>query len=138
LQVAQAEPIEQVRYVEHTLDGGSLGEGKVSFFELQANPQQYNGQRITTQGYYFWNKVIWVLAEGVATEESGGNPQPMGNPIWLEGFPPDVSTQLNVGPNTSYVWGKVEVTGIFQTGGNFGKDGLYNSVLTAETARAIE
>lgn len=138
LEVTQAEPIEQVRYVEHTLPNRSLGEGKVSLFDLQANPQQYNGQRVTTQGYYFWNQLIWVLAEGVATEEGGSSPRPIGNPIWLEGFPPDQSTRLNVGPNNSFVWGLVEVTGTFQTGGGFGKDGAYQSIITAETAIPLE
>ncbi len=138
LQVMQAEPIERIRYIEHTISNSSPGEGKVSLFELQANPQQYNGQRITTQGYYFWNTLIWVLSEGVSTEEGGSSPQPMGNPIWMEGFPPDVSTQLNVGPNNSYVWGKVEVTGIFQTGGGYGRDAAYQSILTVESAQALE
>jgi hypothetical protein len=138
LQVSDAEAIEQVRYVEHRLENQSLGEGKVSFFELQASPEAYDGQQVTTRGYYFWNTVIWVLAEGVATEENGGNPQPLGDPIWMEGFPPDVSTTLNVGPNNSFVWGLVEVTGTFETGGGFGKDGQYQSVLTVESAQALE
>lgn len=138
LDVAQAQAIEQVRYVEHRLEQQTLGEGKVSLFELQQNPQAYNGQRITTQGYYFWNTLIWVLAEGVATEEGGSSPQPLGDPIWMEGFPPDVSTMLNVGPNNTFVWGKVEVTGTFQTGGGFGKDGNYESIFFVESATALE
>ncbi|NJO83796.1 MAG: hypothetical protein HC828_14025 [Blastochloris sp.] len=138
LDVVQAEAIEQIRYVEHRIEPGSLGEGKVSLFELQANPAAYNGQRITTRGYYFWNTLIWVLAEGVATEEGGSSPQPLGNPIWMEGFPPDVSTMLNVGPNNTFVWGQVEVTGTFQTGGSFGKDGNYQSIFFVESATALE
>lgn len=138
LEVAKAEPIEQVRLVEHTLPNQALGEGKVALSDLQSNPEQYNGQRITTQGYYFWNQLIWVLSEGVATEEGGSSPRPMGNPIWLEGFPPDQSAKLHVGPNNSFVWGLVEVTGTFQTGGGFGKDGAYQSVITAETATPLE
>lgn len=138
LEVASAEAIEQIRRVEHAIEDRDLGEGKVSFFELQGNPEQYNGQTITTQGYYFWNSVIYVLAEGVTTEEDGASPQPMGSPIWMEGFPPDQSALLNVGPNNSYVWGLVEVTGTFQTGGGFGRDGAYQSLLTVESATALE
>jgi len=138
LKVSQAQSIEQVKRIEHKIETGSLGEGKVSLFDLQANPQQYHGQKITTRGYYFWNSIIWVLAEGVATEEDGSSPQPLGNPIWMEGFPPDKSVALNQGPNNSYVWGFVEVTGTFQTGGGFGKDGAYKSIFNVESATPLE
>ncbi len=137
LTVTAAEPIEQVRRVEQRIEDRPLDEGKLSFFELQRNPEAYNGQRITTQGYYFWNSVIYVLAEGVSTEEDGASPQPIGTPIWMEGFPPDQSAKLNVGPNNSYVWGLVEVTGTFQTGGGFGKDGAYQSIFTVESASPL-
>lgn len=137
LAVMEAEAIEQVRYIEHRLDDTPLGEGVVSFDELVANPEQYDGERVTTRGYYFWNSIIWVLAEGMRTEETGGSPQPLGAPIWMEGFPPDLSSELNVGPNNSYVWGPVEVTGVFQTGGGLGKDGAYQSVLNVEEAEIL-
>ncbi len=138
LTVTAAQSIEQVRLVEHRLDNRPLGEGKVDFRELQRNPQAYNGQTITTQGYYFWNSIIYVLAEGVATEENGSSPRPLSEPIWMEGFPPDQSALLNVGPNNSFVWGLVEVTGRFETGGGFGKDGAYQSLLTIESATVLE
>lgn len=138
LEVTEAHPIEQIRRVEHTIDDQPLGEGKVSFFELQRNPEHYAGQTVTTQGYYFWNSVIYVLAEGVSTEEDGSSPQPLGESIWMEGFPPEQSAELNVGPNNSYVWGLVEVTGMFETGGGYGKDGAYTSMLVVESAKALE
>lgn len=138
LEIIRAEPIEQVHYIEHRLRDQPLDDGKVSFFELQRNPAAYDGQTITTQGYYFWNSIIWVLAEGVATEESGSSPQPLGDPIWMEGFPPDLSAQLIQGPNNSYVWGLVEVTGRFQSRGGHGKDGQYNQILFVESAVVLE
>lgn len=137
LTVSEARSIEQVKLVEHTLDKKSPGEGRVSFFDLQANPETYNGQTVTTRGYYFWNGMIWVLAEGVATEEDGSSPRPMGNPIWMEGFPPDKTTELNQGPAGSYVWGEVEVTGTFETGGGFGRDGAYESIFNVESAEPL-
>jgi hypothetical protein len=108
LAVTSAEPIEQVQRVEQKIEDEPLGEGKVSFFELQRNPEQYNGQQVTTQGYYFWNSVIYVLAEGVSTEEDGASPQPIGTPIWMEGFPPDQSASLTSAQTTvtSGVWSK--------------------------------
>jgi hypothetical protein len=141
--VTAAEPIERVRRTEVRIKDEPLGEGKVSLFELTRDPAAYNGQQVTTQGYYFWNSVIFVLAEGISTEEDGSSPQPVGQVIWMEGFPPDVSGQLNVGPNTSFVWGKVEVTGQFSGGGGFGKDGAYPAQLVLDpsnpaSARALE
>lgn len=138
MNVLAAEPIEQVRRLDNRLEEAEPGNGVISFYELQRNPETYNGQRITVRGYYFWNSVIYVLAEGVSTEEDGTSPQPLGNAIWMEGFPPDKSAELNVGPNNSYVWGKVEVTGTFQTGGGFGKDGAYQSQFLAEAATPLE
>lgn len=127
--VTAAEPIERVRRQEFRIENRPLEAGKISLFDLAADPARYNGQTVTTQGYYFWNSVIYVLAEGVSTEEDGSSPQPIGTIIWMEGFPPGVSGELNVGPNTSFVWGRVEVTGLFQGGGNFGKDGAYPAQL---------
>jgi hypothetical protein len=115
-----------------------LGEGKVSIFALADTPDAYNGQTITTQGYYFWNSAIYVLAEGISTEEDGSSPQPIGKIIWMEGFPPDKSAELNVGVNNSYVWGKVEVTGSFQSGGNFGRDGAYPSFIQVQSATVLK
>lgn len=137
LQVTAAEPIERVRRNEVRIENKPLEQGKVSFFELANNPGQYNGQSVTTQGYYFWNGVIYVLAEGVSTEEDGSSPQPVGKTFWMEGFPPDESGKLNVGPNNSFVWGLVEVTGNFQSGGGFGKDGAYTELLNVTSAQAL-
>lgn len=136
LQVANAEPIEQVKRTERRIEQQDLGAGKVSLFDLVKDPAKYNGQVVTTQGYYFWNSVIYVLAEGVATEEDGSSPLPVGERIWMEGFPPDKSAALNLGPNNSFVWGLVEVTAKFETGGSYGRDGAYKSQLTIVDGKA--
>lgn len=138
IRVVAVEPIEPIRRIEFRVPDDSLGEGKVGLLELMRNPANYHEQTITTQGYYFWNSVIFVLAEGISTEEDGSNPQPIGKVIWMEGFPPDESGKLHLGPNNSFVWGKVEVTGQFKSGGAFGKDGKYTEFLQATSAKAIE
>jgi hypothetical protein len=140
IRVAQAEPIEQIRRNEVRIANQPLGEGKVMLLDLLKDPAKYNGQTITTQGYYFWNGLIYVLAEGVSTEEDGGSPQPVGQQIWMDGFPPDESSKLHLGPNSppGFVWGLVEVTGEFKSGGGFGKDGKYATFLQATTAKALE
>jgi len=138
IQVASAEPIEQIQHVEVRVTAAPLGEGKIALLDLLKDPAKYNGQTITTQGYYFWNGQIFVLAEGISTEEDGGSPQPIGKIIWMEGFPADESGKLHLGPNNSYVWGKVEVTGSFQSGGAYGKDGAYHEFLQVTSAQALE
>jgi hypothetical protein len=138
IEVARANPLEQVRRNEVRTPQGPIGEGKLSFYDLVGDPARYNGQTVTTRGYYFWNSVIFVLAEGISTEEDGSSPQPIGHMIWMEGFPPDESGKLNLGPNNSYVWGSVEVTGTFQSGGNFGKDGAFTEFLQVTSAKALE
>jgi hypothetical protein len=140
IHVASAEPIEQVRRTEVRVPDAAPGEGKVALRDLMQDPAKYNGQTITTQGYYFWNGLIYVLAEGISSEEDGGSPQPIGKQIWMEGFPPDESGKLHLGPGNppSYVWGLVDVTGPFQSGGNFGKDGKYTEFLQVTAAKAIE
>ena len=139
LQVASAQAIERVKRYEVRVKDAGLGEGKVSFTELTANSGTYNNKTVTTQGYYFWNSVIFVLAEGISYEEDGSNPQPIGKVIWMEGFPPDESGKLNLGPGNppGFVWGLVEVTGSFQSGGTFGKDGAYTEFLQVQSAKAL-
>lgn len=138
IQVKSAEPIETVKRVESRIGDAALGDGKIALGELMKNPAASNGQTITTQGYYFWNGPLAVLAEGVSTEEDGSSPQPIGKQIWVDGFPPDLSGKLHLGPNNSYVWGKIEVTGQLQSGGAFGKDGAYTEHLQISSAQALE
>lgn len=135
--VTDAEPREQIRRNEVRITNKPLGEGKVSLFDLADDTGARNGQKVTTQGYYFWNGPLAVLAEGVSTDTDGTNPQPVGKQIWMEGFPPDQSSKLNLGPNNSFVWGLVEVTGSFKSGGAFGKDGAYKTFLQAEQASPL-
>lgn len=138
IRVTSAEAIERVQRQEVRVPSDPLGAGKVALADLLRDPAKYNGQTITTQGYYFWNSIIFVLAEGISTEADGSSPQPAGKSIWMEGFPADESGKLHLGPNNSFVWGLVEVTGAFKSGGSFGKDGAYSEFLQVTSARALE
>lgn len=137
IQVTSASPIQRIVRTETRVSNASLGEGKIALPTLFDNAGAYNGQTITTQGYYFWNGPLAVLAEGISTEEGGGSPQPIGRMMWIDGFPPELSAQLNLGPNNSYVWGKIEVTGVLQSGGSFGKDGAYTEHIQVTAANAV-
>lgn len=136
MQVTSARPLQKVERIVATLPKEPLGEGKVSFLDLVAQPEQYAGKEVTTQGYYFWSqRTSGTLTESVSREKTpenpaGLDPMPMGKTIALDGFPPELSAQINVGENNSYVWGLVEVTGTFETGGVWGPNGEYSQHLT--------
>ena len=136
MQVRSAKPLQRIERLVATLPKGPLGEGKVAFPELVDRADQYNGQVVTTQAYYFWSQpTSGLLTESVSREKTaenaaGLNPMPVGKTIALDGFPPELSAQLNVGENNSYVWGLIEVTGTFESGGAWGPNGEYKQHLT--------
>jgi hypothetical protein len=136
MQVRSARALEEIEREVATIPPGAPGEGIVAFRDLVANPEQYAGQELTTQAYYFWSPATsGLLVEGVSREKTeqdsaGVSPVPTGQRIALDGFPPELSEQINVGENNSYVWGLVEVAGTFETGGRWGPAGEYKQHFT--------
>ncbi len=134
--VSRARSLERVEREVATLPPAAPGEGKVAFLDLTSKPEQYAGKEVTTEAYYYWSPATsGLLTESVSrekseTEAAGLNPMPAGKSIALDGFPPELSAQINVGENNSFVWGLVEVTGTFETGGNWGPNGEYKQHLT--------
>lgn len=142
MQVKSARPLQKVDRLVSAVENKPLGEGKTSIFELAANPAKYNGQKVTSQGYYFWSpSTQGSFVEKVEREKTqdgaGIAPAPAGIIMGLDGFPADKSGQLNVGPNSSFVWGLIEVTGTFQTG-DFGPDGRYKQQIKVESVKVLE
>jgi hypothetical protein len=143
LQVKQARSLQRVERVLSEVKNEPLGEGKVSIFDLAADPAKYNGQKVTSRGYYFWSPATQgtfaqqVEQEKMPDESAGGMPTPGGILMGLDGFPPEKSAELNVGPNNTYVWGLIEVTGTFQTG-DFGPDGRYKQQIKVESVEVLE
>jgi hypothetical protein len=142
LQVTRAKALQKVERVVATIPPGAPGEGKVALTDLVNNPDQYAGQQVTTQAYYFWSPATsGLLTEAVSREKTPENaaglaPTPRGVTIALDGFPPELSAQINVGENNSFVWGLVEVTGTFETGGSWGPNGEYKQHLTITNGQA--
>ena len=139
--VQRATALEKIERIVSSLPEGAPGEGQVAFRDLAGKPEQYTGQEVTTQAYYFWSpSTAGLLTEAVTREktpeaEAGLSPTPGGEAIALDGFPPELSAQLNVGENNSYVWGLVEVTGTFETGGPWGPNGEYHEHFTIKENR---
>lgn len=110
--------------------------GAISLADLAARPDSYTGQTVTVAAYYYWTPQTWVLAEGIRSLDGVHNAVPIGKQVWVEGFPPDVSGELNVLENN--VHGLVRVTGRFETLGSYGPNGSYPYRLVVESAEAIK
>ncbi len=112
--------------------GGAATEvNELTFDQLFANPDKYNGKTIAIEGFCFHGFEIIVLSEML--EYSGyapGHFVPKGRMVWIEGgIPKEVYDQLYrqtmMGPEERY--GKVKITGKFEYGGQFGHLGAYGS-----------
>jgi hypothetical protein len=110
--------------------------GAISLADLVAHPDSYTGQTVTVAAYYYWTPQTYVLAEGIRSLDGVHNAVPIGQQVWVENFPPDVSGDLNVLENN--VHGLVRVTGRFETLGSYGPNGSYPYRLVVESAEAIK
>ena len=104
---------------------------EVTFDQLFADRDKYNGKTIAIEGFYFHGWEIIVLGEML--EYSGyapGHLVPKGRMVWIEGgIPKEVYDQLYqqtmMGPEERY--GKVSLEGKFEHGGQYGHVGAYSS-----------
>jgi hypothetical protein len=104
---------------------------EVTFNQLFADPDKYNGNEITIEGFYFHGFEVIVLSESL--EFSGyaqGHLIPEGKMVWIEGeIPQEVYDKLYqqqmMGPLERY--GKVRVKGKFEYGAEYGHLGAYNA-----------
>ncbi len=141
--VANARALKKVERIVSAVENQPLGEGKTSIFDLAADPAKYDGQRVTSQGYYFWSPATQgsfvEKVERESSEESPAGLAPMAGGIMMgiEGFPAEKSAELNVGPNGSFVWGLVEISGEYQQG-DFGPDGRYKQQIVVDDVKVLE
>ena len=108
--------------------------------DLLTNAARYNGSVVSVQGAFLsrtGGPATSVLALGVSTQDNGLDARPLGDPVWLEGFPLEqLRNQLHQ-PGDA-VYGFVTVTGKFETGANFGPDQSYKHRITVTKAESIE
>ena len=115
----------------------------ITFSQLTADPEKYDGQTVTIQGFWFDGFEIEVLAEQlISSDFAPGNLQPNGLKIWVKnGLPEDVNQQLYLQANnpTGYPahYGKVELTGILEYGGQYGQMNAYQYQLTVQSAKLM-
>lgn len=114
---------------------------EVTFDLLFAHPDQYNGNFITIEGFYFQGFEVNVLSEKL--EYSGyapGHLIPKGRMVWIEGgIPKEVydglSQQQMTGPSERY--GKLSMMGKFEYGGKYGHLGGYNSQIAPTEVKLL-
>jgi hypothetical protein len=117
---------------------------RISFIDLSANPENYNGKYITIDGYWFSGFEIAVLAERFeASDFAEGNVRPAGIMIWATGaLSEDVSNKLYLQENnaTGYpaYYGKVELTGVLEYGSEYGHLNSYSYLLTIHESQWID
>jgi hypothetical protein len=112
---------------------GSSPAGLVAFDALVANPGQYAGQYVCTEG---------VQADGfessglaAATYQSGGTTYLTEPVIWLEGA--DIRSRqdcVRTDTQPPYEFCRAVACGVFETGGGFGHTGAYGHQLRGRDA----
>ena len=101
-----------------------------SFEQWFSDPNQYNDQEITIDGYYFTGFEIIVLSENLYyTGYAQGHLWPTGRMLWIEGGIPleiydSLYQQEMIGPTERY--GQIRIKGKFEFGGEYGHLGQYN------------
>jgi hypothetical protein len=121
--------------------GRPAGEEKVTFDQLFARPNEYNGKDIILDGFYFSGFEVQALSESL--EYSGyaeGHLVPAGKLIWVEGgIPKEIYDQLyrqsQMGPEERF--GKIRLEGKFEYGGSYGHLGGYDSFITPMTVELL-
>jgi hypothetical protein len=117
------------------------GATQVTFDQLFADPNEYNGKEITIEGFYFHGFETIVLSEKLELSSfAPGHLVPKGVMIWVDGgIPRDVEDKLNkqekMGPVELY--GKVRMTGRFEYGAKFGHLGSFDQQITPEETSVL-
>ena len=114
----------------------------VDFDQLLTSPEQYNGQDVTIEGFFFHGFEIVVLSEYL--EYSGyaeGHLVPKGKMLWIEDeIPKEIYDKLNqqqmMGPTEHY--GELRVKGLFEYGGKYGHLGQFEHQLTPSTVELMK
>jgi hypothetical protein len=114
---------------------------EITVEQLMANPEKYNGDVVVVRGYYFHGWETVLLCEGL--KYSGlaeGHIGPDGETMWVEGgLPLDVYEKLyiqsDMGPEERY--GKIRVKGKFETGGQYGHLGAFDSQISPQEVELL-
>ncbi len=118
------------------------GEDTLTFSELIARADDYNGKTVTVEGFYFSGFEITALAGVLGQAEFDPErtvpEQPL---IWTmpeRGLQSELHTQTKTPSGYPEYFGRVRVTGKFETGETYGHMNAYNYRLTATSTVVLE
>jgi hypothetical protein len=126
------------------LAGCGGGNGSVNFSQLISQAAKYNGQTVTLEAFYFSGFEIAAISGSLEPSTFGaGRIQPAGSLVWVKGgLSQDVYNQLQIQTDTpsGYAehFGKLRVTGKFETGGKYGHLDAYQYQITITSAELLE
>jgi hypothetical protein len=112
--------------------------------KLVGSAEGYNGRTVTVEAIYVSGGEGTLLTEYVTSLGTGSTRElkPVGESIWFDGtLPPELQGQLHeiTSPagETSY-YGKLKVTGLFESGDSYGPVNQFKYRLTAEKVKALD
>ena len=117
------------------------GTPELTVTQLMADAGKYNGKVVVVSGFYFGGFEVMVLCEDLKYSGYAENHMvPEGEMMWVEGgIPSEVHDTLYIqsmmGPEERY--GKIEVKGKFETGGQFGHVGAYDSQISPSQVKLL-
>jgi hypothetical protein len=111
----------------------------LSFDDLIAHADQYNGKVVTFEAFFFYGFEIEALSGGLTHQNNSSLWTPTNPRIWFSGnIPQDVTdrfyTQTDTPSGYPERYGKIRITGTFQYGGAYGHLNAYNYQLVATGA----
>jgi hypothetical protein len=116
----------------------------ITFSKLISQADKYNGRTVMFEAYYFSGFEISALAGSFGPSNSGtGRIVPSGDLIWVEGgITRDIFNLLYTQSDTPSGYtehlGKLKVTGIFKTGGQYGHLDAYQYQIQISSAELLE
>jgi len=126
------------------LAGCGRSSSSVSFEQLVSDAEKYDGKTVTLDAFYFSGFEISALSGSLQPASSGEwrivPSQPL---IWIEGGIPEETfntlfKQTSTPSGYPEYYGKMNVTGIFETGGQYGHLGAYKYQIIVAEARLLE
>ncbi len=121
--------------------GTGSAEETLTFSELITGADNYNGKTITVEGFYFSGFEITALAGSLGHAQYDPDrivpQQPL---IWTmleRGIQAELDTQTDTPSGYPEYFGKVRVTGTFETGETYGHMNAYNYRLTVSKTEVL-
>ncbi len=125
-------------------NGCGSTEQSVTFSQLISQADKYNGKTVTLEAFYFSGFEISAISESLGPASSGvWRIVPSGTLVWVKGgisqeLQSKLYTQTDSPSGYPERFGKLKVTGIFETGGKYGHLDAYQHQITITNAELLE